>query len=292
MKANRMQPPQPGTANRLGLCARRLAWPLLLLAGAASQGASFTGLVYPVHDVTLSAGVSGIVQRRHVVPGQRVKAQQMLIALDDQIQALESRRRKALLDDQSELGATRARARILAELFNASKAVHERTGSVSKDELLRLEAELTAAKGRFEQLEAQKVRELLEYESAEKERQLRHYDAPIAATVAKIFPEVGEWVKPGDPLLHLVDASTGVLHLVVPLKVAQGLREGMPLPISFETHPDDAPTVGRIDFVSPIADPASGLVVVKVNFGNSSLKIRPGVKGVVSLGPAEPPVKK
>lgn len=263
----------------------------LALGATVGHSAIFTGLVYPIHDVTLSAGVSGIVQKRHVAPGQRVRADQALIALDDQIQVIESSRRKAVLDDMSETVSARDRVRILGELYTVSKNVFERTGSVSKDEMLRLEADLAASRGRVEQLEAQKKRELLEYQSAEKERQLRHYLAPVTGTVSKIFPEVGEWVKPGDPLLHLVDASTGVLQLVVPLKEAQELRTGMVLPIRFETHPGDAPTPGRIDFVSPVADPASGLVVVKVHFGNNTFRIRPGVKGVVNLGSDVPAAK-
>lgn len=270
-------------------CARRLLLPCLLLLAASTTGAAtFTGLVYPIHDITLSAGVSGIVHKRHVVPGQRVRAEQALIALDDQAQVIESSRRKAMLDDGSEIAAARDRVRILGELFTVAKNVFDRTGSVSRDELLRLEAELTVSRGRVEQLEGQKKRELLDYQAAEHERQLRHYRAPVAGTVSKIFPSVGEWVKPGDPLLHLVDVSTGVLQLVVPLQEAQALRAGMVLPIRFETHMNDAPTPGRVDFVSPVADPASGLVVVKLNFGNGSLRIRPGVKGMVELGAPGP----
>ena len=254
----------------------------------AAAAASFTGLVHPIKDVTLSAGVSGIVQSRLVQPGQRVQRGQGVIALDDQTQVLEVARRKAILDDGSELASSRQRVRILAELFDVAKSVYERTGSVSKDEVLRLEAELTASRGRVEQLEAQKKREKIEYEAAEQERRLRHYAAPIAGTVARMFPEVGEWVKPGDPLLQLVDVSTGVLQLTVPLTEARSLRAGQALAIRFETHLGEAPTPGRVDFVSPVADPASGLVVVRVHFANANLRIRPGVKGVVELGSGQP----
>ena len=258
------------------------------LAAGAVQAATFTGLVYPIKDITLSAGVSGIVLSRPVQPGQRVQRGQPVLSLDDQMQTIEIQRRRAILDDNSELASSRERVRILSELFGVAKSVLDRTGSVSKDEVLRLEAELTASRGRVEQLEAQKKREKLEYEAAEQERRLRHYAAPIAGTVSRIFPEVGEWVKPGDPLLHLVDASVGVLQLTVPLQEARGIRAGQAMAIRFETHMDDAPTTGRVDFISPVADPASGLVVVRVHFVNSNFRIRPGVKGMVELGSGQP----
>lgn len=283
-----VQPTLPHTA--MSLLPLRLSAALLLgIAGLGAQAATFTGLVYPIHDVTLSAGVSGIVQKRLVTPGQRVARGQPLVSLDDQLQQTEVSRRKTMLEDDSEQQAAQARVRILDQLYTVAKNAYDRTGSVSRDELLRLEADLMASRARIEQLVAQKKREKLEFEGAEQERQLRHYAAPIAGTVSKIFPEVGEWVKPGDSLLHLVDASTGVLQLTVPLKEARDLRAGMTLPIRFETHMEDAPTAGRIDFVSPVADPASGLVVVKINFANGNFRIRPGVKGMVNLGPDTPP---
>jgi multidrug efflux pump subunit AcrA (membrane-fusion protein) len=42
-------------------------------------------------------------------------------------------------------------------------------------------------------------------------------------------------------------------------------------------------TVGRISFVSPVADPASGLVEVRVSFPNSQLLVKPGIRGSIEL---------
>lgn len=267
----------------------RCQWParalflVLLTSTLGAQARTISGLVYPLHDITLSAGVAGLVMQRLVVPGQYVKADQALLLLDDRLQTIESARRKVIFEDQSELLAARERTSILSTLMEDSRAVFNQTGSVSKDELLRLEAEYLASKGRVEQLVAQKKRERLDYESAERERLQRHITAPIHGIVTKVIPQVGEWAKPGDAIILLVDPSTAVLHLAIPHKEVGGLKVGATQMIMLESGSASTQTTGRITFISPVADPASGLVEIKVTFANSQLAIKPGIKGSIEI---------
>lgn len=270
---------------RLGVHSLRCFLLILLVGGAGAQAKMFSGLIYPLHDITLSAGVAGLVMKRLVVPGQSVKAGQVLLLLDDRLQIIESDRRKVIYEDNSEVVASRERAAILTTLFKDSRTVFEETGSISKDELLRLEAEYIAAKGRVEQLIAQKKREYLDYESAERERLQRHIAAPISGIVTKVLPQVGEWAKPGDPIILLVDPSTAVLQVAIPHTEAGSLKLGAQQKIQLETGGSITHVTGRIAFVSPVADPASGLVEVKINFTNPQLAIKPGIKGYIDIMP-------
>jgi len=184
-----------------------LACVLALLAPLAARAGDYPGLVQPLHDVTLSSGVGGIVARRLVHPGSKVAPNQVLMVLDDRLQAVEAQRRRVIVDDTSELRATEERLRITRGLYEDAKNVYEKTGSISRDELARLEADYLGTRGRLEQLQAQKRRERLEQQGAEEERQLRQLVAPVAGVVTKVDIEVGEWAKPGEPLIRLVDAS-------------------------------------------------------------------------------------
>ena len=221
--------------------------------------------------------------QRLVTPGQQVKAGQVLLLLDDRLQTIESKRRKVIYEDQSEVDAARERTAILATLLTASKTVFNETGSISKDELLRLEAEYVATKGRLEQLVAQKKRERLEYESAERERLQRHISAPISGIVTKVIPQVGEWAKPGDPIILLVDATTAELRVAVPQSDTVGLKVGAAQSIRMESGSAVTQAMGRITFISPVTDPASGLVEIKVTFANALLSIKPGIKGSIDI---------
>lgn len=256
---------------------------ILGLASLGAQAKPFSGLIYPLHDITLSAGVAGLVMKRLVLPGQHVKADQVLLQLDDRLQALESDRRKVIYEDQSELLATRERTRILGVLLQDARTVFKDTGSISKDELLRLEAEYTASSGRLEQLLEQKKRERLEYESAERERLQRHIAAPISGVVTKVMPQVGEWAKPGDAIILLVDASTAVLKLAVPHSEARSLALGSSQVIELEAGSAVPRVTARVSFVSPVADPASGLVQVELTFSNPRNSIKPGIKGTIEI---------
>lgn len=267
---------------RLQWTARTFCFALLVHA-CGVQARTISGLVYPLHDITLSAGVAGLVMQRLVAPGQYVKADQALLLLDDRLQTIESDRRKVIFEDQSELIAARERTSILSTLLSDSQAIFSQTGSVSKDELLRLEAEYLASKGRVEQLIAQKKRERLDYESAERERLQRHITAPINGIVTKVIPQVGEWAKPGDAIILLVDPSTAVLHLAIPHKDVGGLKMGAIQNIVLESGSAVSQTTGRITFISPVADPASGLVEIKITFANPQLSIKPGIKGSIEL---------
>lgn len=266
------------TGGRLWLC-------LALLLPLGAMAKSYTGLIYPLHDITLSAGVSGLVMKRAVQLGQAVKADQLLLQLDDRLQSIESNRRRVIFEDQSELQATRDRLRILDTLLNDARAVFNSTGSISKDELLRLEAEQLASRGRLAQLVEQKKREQLDYASAEGDRLQRHISAPISGVVTRIVPQVGEWAKAGDPMLHLVDTSVAVLRLAVPHTVASALKVGARQLIVLESDIGAAEVTGVVKFVSPVTDAASGLVQVEVNFNNPGRRIKTGIKGTIDIAP-------
>lgn len=223
--------------------------------------------------------------KRHIVPGQAVNEGQLLLQLDDRLQTIESQRRRIIFQDNSELIATRERLQIIGTLLANSRAAFNATKSVSKDELLRLEAEQLATQGRLDQLIAQKQREELDHSFAEGERLQRQISSPIAGVVTKIMPEVGEWAKAGDPVLHVVDTKVGVLRLAIPHGPANALKVGQTHVIRLEAGSAVSAVEGQVRFVSPVADPASGLVQVELRFNNPSQRIKTGIKGTIELRP-------
>ena len=258
------------------------ASPLALLATPA-LAEQFVGLVHPRYELTLSMGVGGVVSRLDARVGQSVRANQTLMVLDDRMQEIEVSRREVVFQDDSETNAARDRYRALNTMYTDTKRVFDSTGSISRDEMSKLEVELSGAKGRLDQLMAQKRREKLEYEGARQERALRTLSAPRAGVITRVEPKVGEWTKPGELLMMLVDASTCYLTTNVPLKVVPGLKAGRPIQVSFEAAAGAAPVTGKIAYVSSVADAASGLVEVRVDLPNPGLRIRPGIKGMIDL---------
>jgi len=245
--------------------------------------AEYVGLVHPKNELTLSMGVPGVVARLDARPGQAVRAGQTLMVLDDRMQALEVARRQVVYEDNSELSAARDRVRVLQGMYDSSKRVFDSTGSISRDEMGKLEVEYSGARARMEQLQAQKRREKVEYDSALQERALRALTAPRAGVLTRVEPKSGEWIKPGEALMVLVDASQLYLTTNVPLAAVPGLKAGREIAVRFEDAAATVPAKGRVSYVSSVADAASGLVEVRVDVPNPGLRIRPGIKGMIDL---------
>jgi RND family efflux transporter MFP subunit len=264
---------------------------LLALLGLPSLGRAtpteFTGLVIPRHDLLLSIGVAGAVTRVGVEVGQRVRQGHVMLLVDDRAQDLEAQRRKQIFEDMSELKAARDRFRILTPLYQDSKRAFEAGGSVSREELSRLELDWSAAQARVEQLEIQKKRERIEFEIAEQERLQRRLLAPVAGVVTKMDIEIGEWARPGEPVMQLIDADVCYLRVNVTPGALRGLRPDQSLEVRFDPVLRLQPVKGRLSFISPATDPASGLTELRVSFQNPGWRVPPGVKGSVMLDDPE-----
>lgn len=274
----------PAAAPRFPVLAVALALAIAMPAMAAA--AEYVGLVHPKGEVALSMGVGGVVSRLAVRPGQAVRSGQPLLTLDDRQQSIEVTRRQVIFEDNSELNAAAERSRALQTMVKDTRRVFESTGSISRDEMSKLDVEYATARGRHEQLQAQKRREKLEYEGALQERALRTMTAPLSGVITRVEPKVGEWAKPGETLMMLVDASNCYLTTNVPLSALAGLKQGQQIAVRFEPAANVAPASGRVSFISSVADAASGLVEVRVELPNPGLKIRPGIKGILELPPA------
>jgi RND family efflux transporter MFP subunit len=283
--SNAMRPPEKIARSHFQSLELRhlIAAILLLLLPLPSFAYEIEGLVYPLYDLSLSANESGEVLSKKVVPGKRVNKGDELLTLDDRLQTIELERRKIIFDDDSELDAEREKSKMLGEMLDQTQKVYDLTGSISKDELTKLKAEYISSQEKYGQLVAQKAREGAEYREAEKEKLLRTVFAPISGIVTKVGAEQGEWVRQGEPVIHLVDADTCVAKIAIPLQYAYKIKADSAIKLTLKTESGNIHTQGRFSFISPVADPASGLVETKIVFDNRKIKIKPGIKASINL---------
>ena len=207
----------------------------------------------------------------------------MLLTFDDSIQTLELERRKVILDDNSELQAEKERSKLLKALLDNGQEAYDTAGAISKDELSHMRAEYVTSRGKYEVLLAEKQREAVEYRAAERDREMRRIYAPVRGVITKTTLEVGEWAKQGDPVIHLVDASTCIIKFAIPLKYAAQLHTGEEFPISLSDDATVTNIKGKLTYFSTVADPASGLVEGRITFDNAKLAVKPGIKAVVHI---------
>lgn len=255
--------------------------PALLGAVLSAKATEWVGLAFPLADVQVSASVAGLVQVINVRPGHLVKSGDILLELDRAAQQIELRRRLVLLDDESELQTARLRLRALEDLLQMTEAVARAGQSVSREELIKARMEKIVAEGRVQQLVAQKARERVEYEQAQLELHQRTVRAPMSGVIVDVPVDVGEWAKPGDVMVRLADISQVELRLNLPQAAAARLGRGSRVSARFEAAASELQATGVVNFVSPLADSASGLVDVRIRFDNPKGQIRPGAKAVI-----------
>ncbi|PCJ16076.1 MAG: hypothetical protein COB02_17085 [Candidatus Cloacimonadota bacterium] len=243
----------------------------------------FPGVVKPIHDVELSFPIDGTALIRFVDEGDRVEIGSKLLKVDDSLQALEVSRRKLLWNDRTKLDSLNKQNNIIKGLYKSTKNLYEKTGSVSKDELKKLEIRVLSGDGTILGLEQLEKKEKLEYEIARQVLSKYLLNSPIKGIVTNVAIEVGEWVKTGGPVVRIVDNSICYLEVNIEEKYIQRLKLNSEVKISIKSGDLFIDKKAIVTFVSPIADQASGLVLIRAQFDNQDEKIIPGITGEISF---------
>lgn len=256
MKNEPKNPPQ--STHRLWTL-RFLAVGLLILQQLFSARAAevqATGIVEPFVHVILSPPVPGIVTSRKFEEGAMVEAGAVLMELDNQLERLEVERRRIVRDQKS-------------KEYEGTKKLFGATKGVSQEELNTKESEYRVA--------------AVEYDIAVEQLRRRQIIAPNAGIITQIVLEVGEACAAYQSLIQLVD--TRQCYLVASVEAGPGgrLKKDQDVRMEIDMGGAKAAVQGKIFFVSPLVDPASGLQKVKIVFDNKDGRIRPGLTGVVLL---------
>jgi RND family efflux transporter MFP subunit len=222
----------------------------------AQGGDWISGITEAINDVTLSAPAAGIIGKRPLKEGDFVKAGQAILELDKRLEDLEVNRRKFVLDlRRTELEST--------------KKLFEKTISLSREEMDKKVTEFAVAEA--------------EYELAKEQLNRRLIVAPFDGTITALAMNVGEACQAQQALARLVDTRRCYFVCNVEARSGHSLRAGQSVKLEVEAGDQTASFTGTVYFVSPVVDPASGLMRVKVVFENPDGRIRPGVAGRMLL---------
>ncbi len=254
-----------------------------LLPGAWGQGLAPRGITEPYRDATLSATVAGTLAVIYKKEGERVRAGEVILELEKDLESLEVERRRLVAESKVELEAARRRAEQLQQELAAMRGLYDSTRSVSREQLQQKELETRLAEGELERLSVAEAREAIELRIAEAQLRQRSIRAPFDGLIAEIVPEIGEACYPQQPLVRVVDTSRCRLIVHLEAAAASELEAGKPAQLKFEGLRPPNLIRGVVEYVSPVADPASGLLEVKVLFDNPEGRIRPGLSGTLLL---------
>jgi membrane fusion protein, multidrug efflux system len=225
---------------------------------AQAQALRFDGLVLPFKEVIVSAPVQSSIQSLNYKEGDTVKAGAVLARLYGRIEELDMQRAKAALEKRE-------------FDFKGSKNLYA-DKIISEDEALKNKIELELAR-----LQAEQAAELFNQ---------RTILAPIDGLVVERMREIGESVTATQPMFRLVDIDQVYVQFYLHSEQLVRLHVGDTVQVRCASGSgmDKASTfAGKIDFIDPRVDAASGLLRVKVLVPNPQHLIKPGLRAEVTL---------
>lgn len=223
-------------------------------------------------EVQLPAQEAGVLVDLLAFEGQEVKEKQLLGRIDDaqprlQKKAAEAERAVSVEKSKSTINeryAAKASDVARKEWEKAIESNDRALNSVSQVEVMRLK--LTWEKGLLEYERAQEERKVetltvqakdVDVEAAEDAIRRRQLIAPISGTVVELTPHVGEWLKPGDPVLKIVNMEVLKIEGYVNIK---HFRQDQLRNRTVDAEVDMGTKVAlnvkaKITFVSPVVEP-------------------------------------
>ena len=231
-------------------------WWVSSAAAASATVYPVRALTEPVADVVLSARVPGQVSRIHFEEGNFVKSGSVLLEFEQRTELLEVQRKQVQLETlQGEL--------------DRSELLFKTASSMPREELERKRGEVAIAR-----VELDQAKELAAH---------RQVVAPFDGIITLLPVKVGEYCDLARPVLRLVDSRE--FHAVSNADPARAghVRIGEKLAIEMSTPEGPVILNGTVVFVSPVVDPASGLMRLKVRFANPDSRVRPGVAGMLQV---------
>ena len=256
--------------------------PLPNAAPAATPSASAPGVTQALRDVKLSMTVAGRIDGMLVREGSRVSKGQVLMYLDKTLEELEVQRRRLQLQDVAKLEELRQKEKTLATQV-AALAPLLLSGGISRKQAEDEEIALGTVSAERKAIEASKERERIELLLAQEAFERRHLRAPFDGVVTKVALRVGESIGAHEPLITLVDTSRVRFMGTVAARTGTKLQVAAMVNIELSMDGQVKRRAAKVVFVSPVADPSSGLLEVIAEFENFDASVRPGISGRLLL---------
>lgn len=233
------------------------------------------GLTRCAADLGLGVALAGRIAEVRVKEGQRVKTGDVLMRLEQEAERLDVERRQVQWQGQAELKNALARRETAEGQAQAARRIYHETRGISKDELDNRELAYTQAAAEVEKLQMTKEMERLDYMTARENLARRTIRAPGPGIVTKLIKSAGESVQAHEPALKLCDLSSIQVVVNVPSQSSESLKAGGS--VKLKVGQIAQAMQGKVTFVSPVIDGASGLREVKVELLRPGAEVRPGL---------------
>lgn len=255
----------------------------LLYMITSLQSEEYIGIIKPIDDIALSVSVDGKIEEIFIKEGSSVKKGDKLLQIDANLQKLEMRRSEIIWKDTAQLDSSIKTQKILKSLLHSTQVLYKKSKSISRDDMQALEMQYFAQEGEIQARVENEKKEETEYLMAKERLSKYTISSPINGIITELRLEEGEWAKMGDLLIRIVNSDICFLEINIDEQYSSAVSVGDVLSFNLLIKDSIKLIEGEITFISPIADNASGLVRLKVEFDNRNYKVTPGVSATVNI---------
>lgn len=218
----------------------------------------------------LASKVMGAVKSINVREGDRVRAGELLLTIDDSDILQKVKQAEAAHSGaQKGLEAARANLDMVNLTYERYKKLYDGK-AISQQEFDQIETQRKGAEAQYGQA-AEGVRQA---EAGVREAQAflsyTRIKAPFSGVVTAKMIDAGSMASPGMPLITVEDTSGFLLEVNASAKYAGRLHPGMKIDVTVDTIPGSIK--GRITDVVPAIDPQSRTFLVKITLKDKGLK--------------------
>ena len=294
------------------ICGAFLSGASSLVAATPEEPVLSRCLVSIVEEARVPAREAGVLVELSVKEGDTVRRGGAIARIDDSQPRFEKQKASAEHDqaiaransDVDVRYSVAAEKVAEAEVEKAVASNRRIPGSVTQVELARLQ--LNQKKSELQIEQAQLERQLSSLDAQSKEVEVlaaenrinrRQIASPIDGMIVQVYPHLGEWMQPGDPLARVVRTDKlRVEGYVDSSKYEPSMVHNRPVTVSvmFADEREES-FKGRIVFVSPLVEPGGDFRVwaeVENRQANNSVEwlLRAGQTATMIIHSSQPPL--
>lgn len=218
-----------------------------------NAGPAISGQLAPAREATVRAQVGGSVVTLTVDKGQNVRAGQVIAKISAR-------------DLDVAMDSAQAAVRSTETSLMVAKSEQARTASLVKGGALAAR-DLEQASNMVSAAEAQVAAAKARQRSVWQQLDDTNVKAPFAGVVSDRPAHQGDVVSPGTPIITIIDPSSMRLEALVRADEISQVRTGAVVPFRVRGYPSQVFT-GRVDRLSPTADPVTRQVTIFVTIPN------------------------
>jgi RND family efflux transporter MFP subunit len=227
-----------------------------------STGPLISGTLMAEREATVRAEVSGSVLQVTAQEGQSVRRGQLLARIEDQALG------DAVASAQSAVRSAEQALQLAEREASRSEAL-VKGGAIAERELDTARNSVTAAQAQLEDARSRLA-------AARKQLDNLTVRAPLDGVVAARPANAGDVVSPGTELYRIIDPRSMRLEAAVPSEALSAIRIGLPVQFEVRGYPEQK-FEGRIERISPAADPVTRQVSIFVTIPNAAGRLVAGL---------------